>query len=248
MSILVPPGTSLCSILIFSLILSLLCLAATLCGSFEVFTFLRLGGLIDSGSMWIGCIAAIRKIISLIAATEFFFSYEFASDNAPTLLNQNLPDITWGWRDGVMGSWIGVPINGMEELGFINVCGTGATFGLWIMGGVVVAMLIVLPLVNSISGYVGMGVLWKGSQNSGSFSICIIIVITSMWSCSVNDFSMSPSIMFLTHARTPIEERETEKERYKVTQQQRYGGGDSGVEESCRVLVLSERDKKVERE
>ncbi|KAL5144593.1 hypothetical protein HKD37_06G014860 [Glycine soja] len=73
-SILVPPGTSLCSILILSLILSLRCRAATLCGSFDIFTFLRFGAFTDSGSMCIGCIAAILNIISLIAAIEFRFS------------------------------------------------------------------------------------------------------------------------------------------------------------------------------
>ncbi|GER40183.1 phosphoenolpyruvate carboxylase 2 [Striga asiatica] len=69
-SILVPPGTSLWRIRIRSLILSRRWRAATLCGSVEILTFLLLGGFTASGSMWIGCIAAIRNIISRIAAIE----------------------------------------------------------------------------------------------------------------------------------------------------------------------------------
>ena len=69
-SILVPPGTRRCRILILSLILSLRCLAATLCGSFDIRTLRRFGGFTDSGSMCTGCITAIRNIISLIAAID----------------------------------------------------------------------------------------------------------------------------------------------------------------------------------
>lgn len=73
---------------------------------------------------------------------------------------------------------VGFPMNGKDAGGFSNVGGAILFGEMWKMGGVV-STLLVLPSENSISAaYVGVS--WKGSQNSGSFSICIIIVIMSM--------------------------------------------------------------------
>lgn len=88
-------------------------------------------------------------------------------------------------------------MNGRDAGEFSNVGGATLFGELWKMGGVVyhvAATLLVLPSETLISaGYVGVS--WKGrSQNWGSFSVCIIIVITSMLS-PADDLSMSTSMV-----------------------------------------------------
>lgn len=97
-SILVPPGTSLCKIRIRSLILSLLWRAAMLCGSSLMRTFRLFGLLIVAGSMSTGCIAAIRYIISFMAPR---FSSSSCSSNSCWSVCSVLEPAWWSLWGGI---------------------------------------------------------------------------------------------------------------------------------------------------